>query len=57
MELILINQKASKNSQQEKNSDPESETEIISVSTKATIVGNRLNHFDFKSCTPKAIYN
>jgi hypothetical protein len=57
MELILINQKASKNSQQEKNSDPESETEIISISSKATIVRNRLNHFDFKSCTPKAIYN
>jgi hypothetical protein len=41
----------------EKNSDPESETETISVSSKATIVENRVNDFDIKNCSPKAIYN
>lgn len=57
MELILISPKASKYHQMEKSSDSESETETISVSSKATILGNQVNHFDIKSCTPKAIYN
>jgi hypothetical protein len=51
----LISQKASKNYQIEKSSNSESET--ISVSSKATIVENRVNDFDIKNCTPKAIYN
>ncbi len=55
MEVILISQKASKNYQIEKSSNSESET--ISVSSKATIVENRVNDFDIKNCTPKAIYN
>lgn len=57
MELILISQKSSKNSQQEKSPGSESETETISVSSKATIIENHDNHFDFKGCTPKAVFN
>jgi hypothetical protein len=57
MEVILISQKASKNYQIEKSSNSESETETISVSSKAKIVENRVNDFDIKNCTPKAIYN
>lgn len=57
MEVILISQKTSKNYQIEKNCDSESETETISVSSKATIVENQLKEFDIKNCTPKAIYN
>lgn len=57
MELILISQKTSKNSHQEKSCDSESETESISVSSKATIIENQVIHFDIKNCTPKAVYN
>ncbi len=57
MELIVKNQKSSKGSQQENSSDPESETKLISVPSKATITENQDNHFDIKSCTPKAVFN
>ncbi len=57
MEFILISPKASKKRQMEKNSDSESKTDTISVCSNALIVGNQVNHFDIKNCTPKAIYN